>query len=102
MAVKIEKISGETLNDFKTMYMDYWTSKGANITESSTSNTTVNGVNANESIYAGNSPDGTIQLRLIYFEHEKFFYAMAFLVENDDLQSQKTNFDMILNSFKIQ
>jgi hypothetical protein len=100
---KIQKEPNETPEHVKNSLIQILTNSGANIALTNTTNTTVNGINATEVIYAGNGPQyKSIQLKVIYFEQNNVIYSLAFLTKGTDLQTQAPYFNVILNSFRIQ
>lgn len=101
--LKVQKDPYETLEQRKDSFIQSLTSSGANIVPTNTTNKTLGGINATETIYSGNGPKyEQIQLKLVYFEQNSIIYIMAFLTKGMDLQSQAPYFDVILNSFKLQ
>jgi len=101
--LKLQKEPYQTLEQRKDSFIQSLIISGANIALTNTTNRTVAGINATETIYKGNSPEyKEMQLKLIYFEQNNIIYIMAFLTKGTDLQSQASYFDMILNSFKLQ
>ena len=101
--LKLQKNPFETLEQRKNNFIQSLTSSGANIAPINSTNKTINGINATETIYTGNGPKyEQIQLKLVYFEQNNRIYILAFLTKGIDLQSQAPYFDIILNSFKIQ
>ncbi len=101
--LKVQKDPYETLEQRKDSFIQSLTSSGANIVPTNTTNKTLGGINATETIYNGNGPKyEQIQLKLVYFEQNSIIYIMAFLTKGMDLQSQAPYFDVILNSFKLQ
>lgn len=101
--LKVQKDPYETLEQRKDSFIQSLTSSGANIVPTNTTNKTLGGINATETIYSGNGPKyEQIQLKLVYFEQNSIIYIMAFLTKGTDLQSQAPYFDVILNSFKLQ
>lgn len=101
--LKLQKEPYQTLEQRKDSFIQSLIISGANIALTNTTNRTVAGINATETIYKGNSPKyEEMQLKLIYFEQNNIIYIMAFLTRGTDLQSQAPYFDMILNSFKLQ
>lgn len=101
--LKLQKEPYQTLEQGKDGFIQSLIISGANIAPTNTTNKTVAGINATETIYRGNSPEyKDIQLKLIYFEENNIIYILAFLTRGTDLQSQAPYFDMILNSFKLQ
>lgn len=101
--LKLQKKPYQTLEQGKDRFIQSLIISGANIAPTNTTNKTVAGINATETIYRGNSPEyKDIQLKLIYFEENNIIYILAFLTRGTDLQSQAPYFDMILNSFKLQ
>jgi len=101
--LKVQKEPYQTLEQGKDRFIQSLIISGANIAPTNTTNKTVAGINATETIYTGNSPKyEEIRLKLIYFEENNIIYIMAFLTGGTDLQNQAPYFDMILNSFKLQ
>jgi hypothetical protein len=101
--LKLQKEPYQTLEQGKDRFIQSLIISGANIAPTNTTNKTVAGINATETIYRGNSPEyKDIQFKLIYFEENNIIYILAFLTRGTDLQSQAPYFDMILNSFKLQ
>jgi hypothetical protein len=101
--LKLQKDPYETLEQRKESFIQSLISSGANIAPKNTTNITVNGINATQTIYAGNGPKyEPINLQLVYFEQNNMFYIMAFFTKGIDLQSQAPYFDIILNNFKLQ
>lgn len=101
--LKVQKDPYETLEQRKDSFIQSMSSAGANLAPSSTKNITLNGINATETIYDGKAPTNRqLQLKLIYFQHGDIFYILAFLTKGTDLGSQQANFDVMLNSFKLQ
>ena len=101
--LKVQKDPFQTLEQQKDIFIQSLTSSGANIAPVNTTNITISGINATETIYSGNGPKyEQIQLKLVYFEQNNVIYIMGFLTKGMDLQSQTPYFDVILNSFKIQ
>jgi hypothetical protein len=101
--LKLQKEPYQTLEQGKDRFIQSLIISGANIAPTNTTNKTVAGINATETIYRGNSPEyKEMQLKLIYFEENNIIYILAFLTRGTDLQSQAPYFDMILNSFKLQ
>lgn len=101
--LKVQKDPYQTLEQRKDAFIQSMTNSGANIAPSNTTNITLNGINATQTIYTGNGPKyEPIQLKIVYFEQNKIVYIMAFLTKGIDLQSQAPYFDVILNSFKLQ
>ena len=93
----------ETLEQQKDDFIQSLTDNGANIAPSNSTNITVSGANANETLYTGNDPNyNEIQLKLVYFEQNNIYYIMAFFTKGMDLESQEPYFDIILNSFEFQ
>jgi len=100
---KVEKDPYQTLEQRKDVFVQSIKDSGANINLISSNNTDLNGINATESIYGGKGPkDELIQLKIIYFEQNNIVYILAFLTKGMDLQSQQANFNIVLNSFKLQ
>ncbi|WP_424354254.1 PsbP-related protein [Methanobacterium sp. MBAC-LM] len=100
---KVQNDGSETLEQRKDSFIQSFTNSGANIALTNTSNVTVSGINATESVYAGNDPKyNKIQLKVIYLEQNGIFYILGFFTKGMDLQSQDPYFSIILNSFKIQ
>ncbi len=101
--LKVQKDPYQTLEQRKDAFIQSMANSGANIAPSNTTNITLNGINATQTIYTGNGPKyEPIQLKIVYFEQNKIVYIMAFLTKGIDLQSQAPYFDVILNSFKLQ
>jgi hypothetical protein len=101
--LKVQKDPYETLEQRKDSFIQSLTDSGANIAPTNTTNITVNGINATETIYSGNDPKyNKIQLKVVYFEQKDIYYIIAFFTKGTDLQSQDTYFNIILNSFKLQ
>lgn len=101
--IKVQKDPYQTLEQRKDAFLQSFKDSGANIAPVSSTNTTINGINATETIYSGNDPKyEKIQLKIIYFEQNNIVYIMAFFTKGIDLESQKKYFDIIQNSFKIQ
>ncbi len=101
--LKTQNDGSKTLEQSKDNFIQSFTNSGANIALATTSNTTVNGVNATEAVYTGNDPKyNKIQLKVIYFEQNDIFYILGFFTKGMDLQSQDPYFNIILNSFKVQ
>ena len=93
----------ETLEQRKNMFIQSFRNSGANISLTNTSKTLVNGLSATEVIYNGNDPNNnTIQLKVVYFEQNDMSYILGFFTKEMDLKSQDKNFDVIINSFKLQ
>lgn len=101
--LKAQKEPYQTLEQGKDRFIQSLIISGANIVLTNTTNKTIAGINATETIYKGNSLKyEEMQLKLIYFEENNIIYIMTFLTMGTDLQSQAPYFDMILNSFKLQ
>lgn len=101
--IKVQKDPYQTLEQRKDAFIQSFKDSGANISPVNTANTTVNGINATETIYSGNDPKyQKIYLKAVYFEQNNIFYILAFFTKGTDLESQKQYFDIIQNSFKIQ
>jgi len=101
--VDVEKNPSNTLEQQKDTVIQSLTNNGANIALSSTSNTTVNNINAAQAIYSGNDANyNKIQVKVVYFEQNGVFYILAFFTKGMDLESQNTYFNIILNSFRTQ
>ncbi len=101
--IAVEKNPSDTLEQKKDMVIQSLTNNGANIAPSNTTNITVNGISATETLYNGNDANyNEIQLKVIYFEQNGVFYILTFFTKGIDLQSQNIYFNIILNSFKIQ
>ncbi|MBI5679687.1 MAG: hypothetical protein HZC47_02175 [Methanobacterium sp.] len=101
--IKVQKDPAKTLEQRKDEFIQSFKDSGANIAPVSSTNTTINGINATETIYDGNDPKyQKIHLRIVYFEQNNIFYIMAFFTKGLDLESQKPYFDIIQNSFKVQ
>ncbi|MDI6723406.1 MAG: PsbP-related protein [Methanobacterium sp.] len=100
---KVEKDPYQTLEQRKESFIQSIRESGANINLISSNNTNLNGINAVEAIYEGTGPKNEqIQLKVIYFEQNNLVYILAFLTRGMNLQSQKANFDVVINSFKLQ
>ncbi|MGB9936677.1 MAG: PsbP-related protein [Methanobacterium sp.] len=100
---KVQKDPYETLEQRKDVFIQSLSNSGANIAPINTTNTTINGINATETIYDGKGPKNEqIQLKLIYFEQKDIIYIMACLTKGMALETQSQYFDVILNSFKLQ
>ncbi len=101
--LKVQKDPYMTLEQRKDSFIQSLIDSGANIAPTSTTNVTVNGINATETIYSGNGPNYTkIQVKVVYFEQNEIFYIIAFFTKGMDLESQDPYFNIVLNSFKIQ
>jgi hypothetical protein len=101
--VLTEQDPNETLDQYTANFIQSIENSGANIAATNTSSITLNGINANQTIYAGNDGNyNNIQLKMIYFEQNDMFYILAFLTKGMDLESQDQYFNIILNSFKVQ
>ena len=99
--LKEQKELNETLEQCTTNFIQSLTDSGANIAPTNTSNITVSGINAAQTIYSGNDPNyNKIQIKVVCFEQNDIFYIMAFLTKGMDLESQDPYFNIILNSFK--
>jgi len=100
---KVEKDPYQTLEQRKYTFIQSINDSGANINLVSSNDTNINGINAVESIYNGKGPKNEqIQLKVIYFERNNLIYILAFLTKGMDLQSQSANFDVVIDSFKLQ
>lgn len=101
--LKLKKDQYLSLEQRKEAFVQSLKDSGASISIISSNNTTLNGINAIESIYEGKGPKNeVIHLKVIYFEQKETDYILAFLTKGLDLESQKSNLDIILNSFKLQ
>ena len=101
--LKEQKDPNETLDQCTANFIQSIESSGVNMAATNTSSINLNGINANQTIYAGNDPNyNKIQLKVIYFEQNDMFYILAFLTKGMDLESQDQYFNIILNSFKVQ
>ena len=101
--LKLEKDQYLSLEQRKEAFIQSLKDSGANINVVSSNNATINGINAIEAIYEGKGPKSEVMhLKVIYFEQEGTDYILAFLTKGLDLESQKANLDVILNSFKLQ
>ncbi len=100
---KVQKDPYETVEQRKDSFIEGIKSSGANINEIYSNNTNINGINAVEKVYDGTGPKNEkIQLKVIYFEQSDIIYILACLTKGMPLENQKANFDVIINSFKLQ
>lgn len=101
--LKLEKDQYLSLEQRKEAFIQSLKDSGANINVVSSNNITLNGINATEATYEGKGPKNeAIHLKVIYFEQKETDYILAFLTKGLDIESQQTNLDVILDSFKLQ
>ncbi len=101
--LKVQKDKYQTLEQRKDAFIQSLVSSGANIVPGNSTNLTLSGINATETIYTGNGPKNeAIQLKVVYFEQNNIIYILGFLTKGMDLKSQEQYFDVILKSFKLQ
>lgn len=101
--LKLEKDQYLSLEQRKEAFIQSLKDSGASINFISSNNITLNGINATEAIYEGKGPKNeVIHLKVIYFEQKETDYILAVLTKGLDMESQKANLNVILNSFKLQ
>jgi ABC-type sulfate/molybdate transport systems ATPase subunit len=101
MILKTPKTSNANAQQLRQQMLQRAQHTGANATV--TTATTVNGISANETTYNEKNRAGRQeQVKIIDFEKNNNFYIIMLVPFGGDLQSQKQNFDLIVNSFKVQ
>jgi PsbP-like protein len=101
MILKALKTSGVDMTQVRQQMLSSVQQSGANA--SATTATTINGINANETTITSTNAQGVQgQIRLIDFEKNNNIYLLMLITIGADIQSQKQNFDVILNSFKAE
>jgi len=93
--------SSESLKSFISINKAGIKKNGYNILSDKT--TTVNGVQAHQIIFAGTGSSGnsTKYVMTLFKKNNKIYY-IVFNSPPEDFDSQQTNYNMVLNSFKVQ
>jgi hypothetical protein len=100
MYIMIPKTPDTNLNSTVTEVLQRLTQKGGKITK--ITNTNVSGIVANETSLIRTSEGATSEGKIIAFERNDNIYALILITAGNTYESQKKNFDLILNSFKLK
>lgn len=97
--IMIPKTSEVNLNSTVTDVQQRLAQKGAKVTKTGT--TTVSGIVANETTLTRTSEAITSEGKIIAFERNDNIYALILITAGNNYESQKKNFDVILNSLRF-
>jgi len=102
--VLIQK-SNATSSDLQTAYNANYASLFTNTSYQRVSegNITVNGATALENVYTVNSTSGTaMQMQAVWLKENSDIYVILCGATQSDFNNQQDNFNMVINSFKVQ
>lgn len=97
--IKIPKTSEVNLNYTVTEVQQRLTQKGAKVTKTRTTN--VSGMVANETSLTRTSEGIISEGKIIAFERNDDIYTLILITAGNSYESQKKNFDVILNSLRF-
>ncbi|MDD1763435.1 MAG: hypothetical protein LUQ70_01805 [Methanobacteriaceae archaeon] len=97
--IKIPKTPDVNINSTVTEILQRLTQKGGKITQTTTTN--VSGIVANETALTRTNEGATSEGKIIAFEKNDNIYALILVTAGNTYESQKKNFDLILNSLKV-
>jgi hypothetical protein len=102
--VVIQKPDVAAGSDINTIYTSNYATffNNTNYQRISDGNITVNGVNARENIYETNTTVNPIQYSAVWLNESGNIYVILSAVQVTDFENQTSNFNLILNSFKVQ
>jgi hypothetical protein len=102
--VVIQKPDVPAGSDINTVYTSNYATffNNTNYQRISDGNTTVNGVNARENIYETNTTVNPIQYSAVWLNESGNIYVILSAAQVTDFENQTSNFNLILNSFKVQ
>lgn len=102
--VVIQKPDVAAGSDINTIYTSNYATffNNTNYQKISDGNITVNGVNARENIYETNTTVNPIQYSAVWLNESGSIYVILSAVQVTDFENQTSNFNLILNSFKVQ
>jgi len=99
---KIEMPSGYTLNQVVDTIITQFASQDPNFQKISENTITVNGATAYEVVYKMGSNGVQKQEKAVFLEQNGNLYDISCSALPNDFDSQQANFDMVINSFKVQ
>jgi hypothetical protein len=102
--VVIQKPDVPAGSDINTVYTSNYATffNNTNYQRISDGNITVNGVNARENIYETNTTVNPIQYSAVWLNESGNIYVILSAAQVTDFENQTSNFNLILNSFKVQ
>ncbi len=102
--VVIQKPDVAAGSDINTIYTSNYATffNNTNYQRISDGNITVNGVNARENIYETNTTVNPIQYSAVWLNESGSIYVILSAAQVTDFENQTSNFNLILNSFKVQ
>jgi hypothetical protein len=102
--VIIQKPDVPSGSDINTLYVANYAAffNNTNYQRISDGNTTVNGVNALENIYETNTTVNPIQYSAVWLNESGSVYVILSAAKVTDFENQTSNFNLILDSFKVQ
>lgn len=102
--VVIQKPDVPAGSDINTVYTSNYATffNNTNYQRISDGNITVNGVNARENIYETNTTVTPIQYSAVWLNESGSIYVILSAAQVTDFENQTSNFNLILNSFKVQ
>jgi hypothetical protein len=102
--VVIQKPDVPAGSDINTVYTSNYATffNNTNYQRISDGNITVNGVSARENIYETNTTVTPIQYSAVWLNESGSIYVILSAAQVTDFENQTSNFNLILNSFKVQ
>jgi hypothetical protein len=102
--VVIQKPDVPAGSDIDTVYTSNYAAffNNTNYQRISDGNTTVNGTSALENIYETNTTVNPIQYSAVWLNENGSIYVILSGAQVSDFENQTSNFNIILNSFKVQ
>lgn len=92
---------GSDLNNvYNSNYARYFNNTG--FERISEGNITVNNVTALENVYKTNKTGVSKQYRAVWLDENGSIYVILCIADQSDFENQQTNFNLIINSFKVQ